>query len=160
MALAFAGRRAQSIDGDLEAVALRIRRLLTALAPSAVVGAAADGGDLLVLEAALSLEADIALHVILPTPDDVFRERSVVDDWRDRHDRVLGEVRRRGTLETLGLDDGEAAYRRANAAFLDRAGELAGDAERSVVLAVAAETRSSTTAAPTRRSTPGSCCSR
>ena len=75
MVLAFAGRRAQSIAGDLEAVATRVRRLLAALAPTAVVGAAADGADLLVVEAALAMgDSGPAVHIVLPTPRDVFRE--------------------------------------------------------------------------------------
>jgi len=139
MILAFAGRRAQSITGDLEVVALRIRRLLTALAPTAVVGAAADGGDLLILEAALGMTDGPEVHVILPTAQDVFREQSVEAAWRDRFDSVIDQVRRRGTVEPLGLPDGSEAYRRANTAFLDRASELADNGERAVVLVIARE---------------------
>jgi hypothetical protein len=137
--LAYAGRRAASMDADLDAVGLRIRRLLTNLAPRAVVGAAADGGDLLVLEAALAIADGPQVHVIVPTAEDVFREKSVEPGWRDRFDGVLAEVRRRGRLEFLGLDDGSEAYGRANAAFLDRAQQVAVGGERTVVLAVAAE---------------------
>jgi tetratricopeptide repeat protein len=138
--LAYAGRRAQSLAGDPELVGKRIRRLLVGLRPSAVVGAAADGGDLLTLEAALEIPDGPAVHVVLPTAREVFREDSVDPGWRDRFDRVLGEVERRGgSIESLGLEAGEAAYRRGNQAFLDRAAFLAGDAERSVVLVVARE---------------------
>ena len=138
--LAHAGRRARSLAGDAELVGKRIRRLLVGLRPSAIVGAAADGGDLLTLEAALEIPDGPAVHVVLPTAPDVFREDSVDPGWRDRFDRVLGEVERRGwPVESLGLEAGEAAYRRANQAFLDRASELAGDAERSVVLVIARE---------------------
>ena len=42
-------------------------------------------------------------------------------------------------MQSLGLEDGSAAYQAANRAFLDRAGELAGPGERIVVLAIAAE---------------------
>jgi hypothetical protein len=139
MILAFAGRRAQSMHGDLDAVALRIRRLLTALAPTAVVGAAADGSDLLVLEAALGIPDGPGLHVILPTAEDVFREQSVEVAWRNRFDSVIEQARRRGTVRSLGLADGSEAYRRANTAFLDRAGEVADDGERAVVLVIARE---------------------
>ena len=124
MIVAFAGRRAGSIQGDLDTLSLRVRRVLTALAPTAVVGAAADGADLLVVEAALALEGP-AVHMILPTPEAVFREASVDPDQRERFDRVLAEVRRRGSVQSLGLEDGSAAYQAANRAFLDRAGELA-----------------------------------
>lgn len=125
MVIAFAGRRAQSIEGDLDAVTERIRRLLTALAPSAVVGALADGGDLLVAEAALGLAVAPAVHVILPTREKVFRDDSVDEAWQHRFDRALAEVRRRGTVASLGLDPGREAYASANVAYLDRAKELA-----------------------------------
>jgi hypothetical protein len=137
--LAFAGRRAQSIDGDLEAITLRIRRLLSALRPSAVVGAMADGGDLLVVETALEMAKGPAIDVILPTEEEVFRAQSVAPAWRERFDRALEQVRARGTIRSLGLPDGSEAYRRANTAFLDQASELATGDERPVVLVVARE---------------------
>ena len=137
MILAFAGRRAQSLTTDLESTTLRIRRLLTALSPSAVVGAAADGGDLLVIEAALGMADGPSVHVLLPTAHEVFREASVEVAWRPRFDRVIAEVRRRGTLATLGLEDGAEAYLQANVALLDRAGALATDGQRAVVFVIA-----------------------
>lgn len=139
MVIAFAGRRAQSIEGDLDAVALRIHRLLTELDPTAVVGALADGGDLLVAEAALGMADGPAVHAILPTPEDVFREDSVDHAWQDRFDRALLEVRRRGTVTSLGLDPGPEAYIAANIAFLDRAEQLATDGQRAAVLVIAGE---------------------
>ncbi len=139
MVLAFAGRRAQSIAGDLEPVSLRIRRVLAALRPGAVIGALADGADLLVVEAALQL-VGTAVHVVLPTREEVFREQSVADDWRSRFDRALAEVRRRntGSVRSLDLPDGSDAYRKANVAFLDEAQGIARDGERVAVLAIAA----------------------
>jgi hypothetical protein len=139
MVVVFAGRRAQSLEGDLDAVALRIRRLLNALSPSVVVGALADGGDLLVAEAALGIPDGPRVEVILPTPEEVFREASVETGWRERFDRALEEIRARpnGAEESLELKDGSDAYRRANRAFLDRAADLASAGERVVVLAVA-----------------------
>jgi tetratricopeptide (TPR) repeat protein len=137
MILAFTGRRAQSMPGDLDVVSIRIRRLLTALAPNAVVGAAADGGDLLVLEAALGMTDAPEIHVILPTAEEVFREHSVEPAWRDRFDHTIELVRRRGTVQSLRLPDGSEAYHRANTAFLDRAIELADNDERAVVLVIA-----------------------
>jgi tetratricopeptide (TPR) repeat protein len=141
MVLGFAGRRAQSLDGNLGAVALRIQRLLNALAPSAVVGALADGSDLLVVEAALAMPNGPRVEVILPTPEGVFREASVEPSWRERFDRALEEIRTRSpaSVKSLLLEDGTDAYRRANRAFLERASALASDAERVVVLAVAGE---------------------
>ena len=141
MIVAYTGRRAQSLEGDLEAAALRIRRLLNSLAPTTLVGALADGGDLLVAEAALGLSHRPCLAVILPTPEAVFREASVAPDWRERFDRVIGEVRARPSfsVDSLGLEDGHDAYRQANLAVLDRASERAAAGERVVVLAVARE---------------------
>jgi hypothetical protein len=138
--LAYAGRRESSLGGDPVVVGNRIRRLLAGLRPSAVVGAAADGGDLLVLEAALEIPDGPAAHVLLPTSREVFRTDSVTHEWRERFDRVLDEVERRGGIvESLGLEAGEAAYRRGNQVMLERAAALAGDHQRTVVLVVARE---------------------
>jgi hypothetical protein len=138
MVLAFAGRRAQSIKGDIDAVALRVRCLVRELHPSAVVGAMADGADLMVVEAALAMPDGPEVHVILPTPPEVFREQSVEAGWRRRFDHALNQIRERGTLRSLALEDGSEAYLRANAAFLDRATELATDGQCAVALVIAA----------------------
>lgn len=144
MILVYAGRRAQTLDGADERVEQRLRRLLTALRPRAVVGAAADGGDLLVLEAALSAGEPPEAHLVLPTAPDVFAQASVEEAWRGRHQRVLDRVAEAGgAVESLGLPDGEEAYRAANRTMLERAEQLrasAGiDGERVVALIVAAE---------------------
>jgi len=136
----YAGRRAQSLAGDHELVGMRIRRLLANLQPEVVVGAAADGADLLVIEAALEIPEGPAVHVILPTARDVFREDSVEPGWRDRFDRALERVEGLGgAIETLDLEAGEAAYRRGNQVMLERAEALAGAIQRSVALVVARE---------------------
>jgi hypothetical protein len=109
--LAYAGRRAQSIPGDSERVAERVSRLLEDQQPSTIVGAAADGGDLLVLEAALATPNPPDIHVLLPTPREVFREDSVETNWRDRVEAALREERRGGIVETLALEPGEMAHR-------------------------------------------------
>jgi hypothetical protein len=138
--VAYAGRRAQSLPGELDPVAGRIRRLLAALQPSAIVGAAADGADLLVLEAALALTSPPTIHLVLPTTRELFVEDSVEPAWHDRFEAVLGEVERRGgTLRTLDGEPGEAAYREANQAMLDTAAQLAVDGQRSVSLVIARE---------------------
>jgi tetratricopeptide (TPR) repeat protein len=144
MVVTFAGRRAQSIDGDLDAVALRIRRLLTALRPSAVVGALADGADLSVAEAALGMADGPRVEVILPTPEEVFREASVAPSWQERFDRALEQVHQRGAIHSLGLEDGPEAYQQANVAFLERASELASNGERAIVLVVAGQSEGKT----------------
>ncbi|MGO9489666.1 MAG: tetratricopeptide repeat-containing protein [Solirubrobacteraceae bacterium] len=141
MVVVYAGRRAQSLEGDLDAAGLRIRRLLNSLAPTAVVGALSDGADLLVAEAALGISCHPRLDVILPTTEAVFREASVAPGWRERFDRVIQEANGRSDsdMQSLGLPDGPEAYRQANRAFLDRGAELAASGERVVALAVARE---------------------
>jgi hypothetical protein len=138
MIVAYAGRRAQSLDGDLESVGQRIRRLLAAVQPQAVVGAAADGADTMVLEAALAIPNGPVVHVVLPTTRQVFRTDSVEPGWRDRFEAVLDEITERGgRVETLDLHPGEAAYRLANLVILDRAATLADGEQRAVALVVA-----------------------
>jgi hypothetical protein len=125
---------------NLDRVAPRVRRLLAALQPSVIVGAAADGTDLLVLETALAIPNGPAVHLVLPTAPDVFREDSVDPEWQDRFAAVLDEVRSRGgVVDTLELTAGDSAYRRANQEFLDRALALSGAGERVVVVVVAGE---------------------
>ena len=76
MVLVYAGRRAKSLPAGSEPVLVRrVQRLLAGLVPSSVIGAAADGGDLLVLETAL--EGRARPHVVLPTIRDVFEHASV-----------------------------------------------------------------------------------
>jgi hypothetical protein len=138
--LAYAGRRARSLGCDPDTVAPQVRQLLGRLQPDAVVGAAADGADLLVLEAALSLPDRPTAHVFLPTARDVFREHSVDAEWRDRFDRALRAVEHRGGLvASLDMDDGEEAYRRANQVILEQAAALAGVEQRRMVLVIARE---------------------
>jgi hypothetical protein len=90
--------------------------------PQRVVGAAADGGDMLVLEAALERRPARLVHVVLPTAEDVFGRDSVEDAWRARHERVLEAVRDAGgEVVALGAEPSDAAYRAANRAILARA---------------------------------------
>ena len=65
MVVAFTGRRSPAL-GDESVVRERLHAYLTRSGPTAVVGAAACGADLLVLEEALRLEIDP--EVVLPTP--------------------------------------------------------------------------------------------
>ena len=135
MILAYAGRRAASLGGASDRVAERIRRLIAALRPSAIVGAAADGADLLILEAALAAADGPAVHVVLPTAREVFVDDSVEEAWRARFEAVLDEVTDRGgTIRSLDREPGEAAYQAANQAFLDAAGELAVDGDVAVLV--------------------------
>lgn len=140
MIVAYGGRRAQSLGGDPEVASLRVRRLMAALNPDAVVGGAADGADLLMLEAVLQLKGGPIPYVILPTSRDTFEHDSVDPAWRGRFAAVMDEVDRRGgSLESLELEPGAAAYSLANKVMLDRAGQLAGDAQRAVTVVVARE---------------------
>ncbi len=118
---------------------MRARRIVAGISPTAVVGSAADGADVMVLEAALKRRDPPAVHVVLPTPRADFRTASVQENWRDRHDRVLElapEVG--GSVESLCLSDSAHAYRQANARVLERAISAAGEEERVVALVIAA----------------------
>jgi hypothetical protein len=130
MILVYAGRRIDSEDsGDrrfplasVPRVADGIERTLRALRPDCVVGSAACGADLLVLEAAERL--GIRRRVILPFDRTRFRESSVVDrpgEWGPRFDAVIGKVTANGDLVELRFDPKDpSAYDQVNAQiFLD-----------------------------------------
>ena len=141
MIVAYAGRRAESLPhGSVEIVADRIRRLLNGLAPSALVGCASDGGDLLVLETGLSIPSAPVIRVVLPTTVEGFRDASVAEGWRQRYDRDLEHVPATGgQVLALGLPDGDDAYRRTNQRILQEAAALARGSERAVGLVIAGE---------------------
>ena len=136
MILAYAGRRpdpdASSSDrrfplNNVPRVAREIERLLSTLKPSTVVGAAASGADLLVLDAAGRL--GIRRRVILPFDRATFRTTSVIDrpgDWGSKFDTVVNAVSGKGDLVELTLDPKEdGTYEQANRAILDDAETLA-----------------------------------
>lgn len=87
-ALHFTGHMALSPDARLAG------QVAEALAREKVAfgyGAIAAGADILIAEALVEVGA--ALHVVLPTNAEVFRERSVRpwgEDWVSRYDRLLG----------------------------------------------------------------------
>lgn len=98
--------------------------------PTAVVSAAANGADLIVLRAAEDLF--IPFHVVLPIPLDDFRRRSVDDrgpDWSEAFDRAVG--RAVTVVWTDELASFEDWYRRGNDFILDTANELAINGHRS-----------------------------
>jgi hypothetical protein len=139
MIVVFAGRRAQSLPGGGARVAPRLRRLLRALQPRVLIGAAADGADLLVLEAVLGSAAAPTIHLTLPTSLETFADASVAPEWRERHRRALAAVAKQGgTVVTLDEVDGKDAYLAANERFLDRADQLRQVDEGIVILAVGA----------------------
>ena len=141
MIYAYTGRRSTSLSEDATArAAERLRRLLAQSAPEAIVGSAACGADILVLETALALQAQRGhprIEVVLPTPIDIFREDSVAPGWRSRAEAVLVRVGETGTVHQLELTPGNEAYERANDLILQRAAALAADFKaRFLVLAV------------------------
>lgn len=144
MIVAFAGNRIDAADrpdprfppGNAAWVGRRLERLLAALGPSAVVGAAAPGADVLVLEAASRL--GVPARVVLPFAPEEFRTHSVAEcgaEWADRHRRMLGTAGPSGLRwDEHGRPEDPQAYERGNAAILDEAlAVAAGD----VVVAVA-----------------------
>ncbi|MFO1406223.1 MAG: tetratricopeptide repeat-containing protein [Steroidobacteraceae bacterium] len=86
------GRDVPRFPPELEPVVRRLlRERFSALRPLAVYGSAACGADILGLEVAHELGAEI--HVVLPFPPSEFREASVeivAGDWGERFDRLLG----------------------------------------------------------------------
>jgi tetratricopeptide (TPR) repeat protein len=141
MILAYAGRRDAALSAEhAEALTLRIRRLCNGLTPSETIGSASDGGDLLVLEAALTLPDPPRSHVVLPTTIQEFREASVAESWRARYDRALDHLQGHGgQLTALRHADGEEAYRAANRHILQSAAALATGNQRAVALVIASE---------------------
>lgn len=105
-------------------VAHEVERLLDEVKPSTVVGSAACGADLLVLEAAGGL--GVRRRIILPFDRQTFRASSVTDrpgDWGARFDAVISQVSAQGDLVELALDaKDDATYVQANL-------EIFGDAE-------------------------------
>ena len=120
----------------------RLGRLLESLRPEVVVSAAAAGADLLLLQEALRL--GFAVHVVLPSRREMFRERSVVDRgdvWIESYDRVLDVVARRPDSCALVEHDLPAipeGYREGNQVVLDHARDLTGG---GALLAVAVRPR-------------------
>ena len=86
------GREVPRFPPELEPVVARLlRERFAALKPLAVYSSAACGADILGLEIAHDLGAEI--HVVLPFPPAEFREASVEivpGDWGERFDRLLG----------------------------------------------------------------------
>jgi hypothetical protein len=142
MIVVFAGNRPDETGrtpprfpaGNVDWVGHRLERLLVALRPTAVVGAAAAGADLLLLGAAARHQ--IPSHVVLPFEPETFCKTSVADrgaGWAQRFERLLAELPAERLLVGDGDPDDDDVYLRANAHILDAAGRLAGD---EVVLAV------------------------
>jgi hypothetical protein len=104
-----------------------VERVLRELRPATVVGSAACGSDLLVLEAAGRL--GIRRRVVLPFDHAVFRGTSVADrpgDWGPRFDAVIDDVNTRGDLLELTLDPKQpGTYQRTNLEIFREADAIA-----------------------------------
>jgi hypothetical protein len=143
MIFAYSGRRSTSLPPNGEAhLKQRLETFLGRGDPSWVVGAAACGADILLLEAAVELRRKRGapqVAVVLPTSIADFREDSVAPDWRDRFERLMTELDGSGLVTPLGLPPGEEeTYRAGNAAILEAAtAQRIGDDERIAVLAMA-----------------------
>lgn len=137
MILVYAGRRTDPDDptapprfplASAGRVQREIARVLAEERPAAVVGSAACGSDLLVLETAAQL--GIRRSVVLPFDRASFRATSVTDrpgEWGPRFDAVMDEVSARGDVLDLGLDpDDPRTYARANVAIYRQALAIAG----------------------------------
>ena len=142
MIIAYSGRRSPTLSVPEQGrLGTRLRLLLAALRPSGVVGSAACGADLLVLETAFALgdtgSAPDA-NIVLPTARDAFRGDSVEPEWRMRFDSAIERARHGGGgVTSLEMAPGDEAYRRANLDILDRAARLAAPGEEVVALALA-----------------------
>jgi hypothetical protein len=106
----------------------RLERLLRVQGSAALVCSAACGADLIALDVADAL--GLRRRIVLPFALERFRQSSVTDrpgTWGPLFDRVIEEVRAKGDLVVLGLDEGDGAtYAAANAAILNDAETLAG----------------------------------
>ena len=116
-----------------------IARTLADLRPSAVVSAAANGADLIVLVEAQRL--GVATHVVLPLSVEEFRRRSVEESdasWVERYRNVLdvASISPASTIETHDLRDEPEWHLIANGLILDRARSVAGHGEAVVALTV------------------------
>lgn len=113
----------------------RLERLLRAVAPSALVAAAAAGADLLLHETAAGL--GVPTHVVLPFGAEEFLARSVADrgpEWTSRFHRLL-ELTPAERLHIGDRDpDGDNVFLHGNTDLFTVADQVRGDHE---VLAVA-----------------------
>lgn len=138
MILVYAGRR----PGDdfppdnVGYVREQIRRVVGGLAPRAVVGSAAAGADLLVIEAAT--RAGIEAHVLLAGGSAAFRACSVADKgerWGRLYDELLDDPRVK--VEEVPLKgEGDEAYREVTRRISARAEELLEEGEELAALGV------------------------
>jgi hypothetical protein len=146
MILALAGRRIDTPGAEpprfplanVRLVSRRIRSLFERHNPYALVCSAANGADLLALEAAGDL--GIRRHIVLPFASQIFRCTSVIDRpgcWGKRFDRILNDLGAEDHLISLDCPiRGAVAYRAANLAILRQAQRIALDKHDSALAVV------------------------
>jgi hypothetical protein len=146
MIIALAGRRVDAADAaqqrfpfqNLHRVKADIRTLFIELKPQMLVCSAANGADLLALEAAEDLAIDT--QIVLPFAREVFRRTSVVDrpgGWDKRFDHALKTVRSHENLIVMDChDQGPSAYLATNAKIIEQAQDIARRLHTSVTAVV------------------------
>ena len=144
--LAVAGRRIDAADASVarfalaqaERVSIELRQLLASSRAVAVVASAANGADLLALQAAGDL--GVRRVVVLPCAASAFQASSVTDrpgDWGPLFDRIIDEVRASGSLVELDLGQDTDAYAKVTDALIARTDEIAeGEGLRAAAVAV------------------------
>jgi hypothetical protein len=126
----YAGRRSLDDEGR---TAERIADLFTELRPRLVIGSAAAGTDLLILEQAG--RHDIPTQMVVYESVAEHAERSVADQgalWSTRLHAVL--TRSGVTVRTVSAPEEDAGYRAVNAEILDAAAAAAAPGEDVVAL--------------------------
>jgi hypothetical protein len=142
--LAFAGRRIDAPDAASERFpagsVAHVERELAALfddrAISLVVGSAACGADILLLEAAAA--RGVRAHIVLPFDAARFRQTSVIDrglEWGPRYDAVIAYAKRNGDVLVLPADGGsdDQAYADATEQIITEAQRVARELAQSVI---------------------------
>jgi len=137
--VAFAGRRVDPPDTaqprfplwNAEMVTQRLRTVVALLKPSAFVGSAACGADLLALDVARSLGC--RRRIVLPCEAKQFREFSVADcggNWGAMFDALVQDARGENDLVLIPYSaDWSASIKAANARIIAEALALAREAE-------------------------------
>jgi hypothetical protein len=144
MIVAFAGRRIDAEEAgepgkfplaNVDRVHREAEQFLRERRPAVVVGSAACGADLLVLEAAGRL--GIRGRVVLPFDRATFRAASVTDrpgDWGPRFDKVVAALTPGDLIELQFDSDDETAYERTNVEIFRQCETLASLHEPCVAL--------------------------
>jgi hypothetical protein len=134
MVIALSGRRIDAVDAkesrfplaNVDLVRQRIRSMLKAQGPRALVSSAACGADLIALSEANSV--GLASRIVLPSSREHFKQNSVTDrpgDWGEIYDKVMDAASADGNLIFLDQTSPKPNYYSASRAILDEAAALA-----------------------------------